>query len=311
MVAKGRDGLFFLNDNGKLEFFEPSDKIAGNTIADVIIHDDKLFVGTREKVYVLNEKEDTFELLPEKVNQFINKHELNKLISLPNNILMFGTLKNGILEWNRNSDEYRVFDRSNGLQNNTILSMDYFKGNLWLGLDNGIDRVSVDSPINFYTNVSGELGAVYDLIKEPNDIFLASNTGVYQLKDNILQLITGADGHSWNLTRTDDFLISNSNSGTLKIQRNKAEIIDNSTGSFYTKLSPSNEIFIGTYTGIIKRTKDTFTQLDNINFPVRKIIFENENTLWAAHPYEGVYRIELSDSLDRAISVNEISSFET
>ena len=309
LVAKGRDGLFFLNDNGKLEFFEPSDKIAGNTIADVIIHDDKLFVGTREKVYVLNEKEDTFELLPEKINKFINKHELNKLISLPNNILMFGTLKNGILEWNRNSDEYRVFDRSNGLQNNTILSMDYFKGNLWLGLDNGIDRVSVDSPINFYTNVSGELGAVYDLIKEPNDIFLASNTGVYQLKDNILQLITGADGHSWNLTRTDDFLISNSNSGTLKIQRNKAEIIDNSTGSFYTKLSPSNEIFIGTYTGIIKRTKDTFTQLDNINFPVRKIIFENENTMWAAHPYEGVYRIELSDSLDRAISVKEISSF--
>ena len=309
LVAKGRDGLFFLKDNGKLEFFEASDKIAGNTIADVIIHDDKLFVGTREKVYVLNEKEDTFELLPEKVNQFINKHELNKLISLPNNILMFGTLKNGILEWNRNSDEYRVFDRSNGLQNNTILSIDYFKGNLWLGLDNGIDRVSVDSPINFYTNVSGELGAVYDLIKEPNDIFLASNTGVYQLKYNVLQLITGADGHSWNLTRTDDFLISNSNSGTLKIQRNKAEIIDNSTGSFYTKLSPSNEIFIGTYTGIIKRTKDTFTQLDNINFPVRKIIFENENTLWAAHPYEGVYRIELSDSLDRAISVKEISSF--
>ena len=144
--------------------------------------------------------------------------------------------------------------------------MDYFKGNLWLGLDNGLDRIDIDSPISFYTDTSGELGAVYDLVKESNEMYLASNTGVYRLADDKLKLIEGAEGHSWNLESVEGQIISNSNSGTLKIDTQTAEVIDNSTGSFYTQIAPSGKLLIGTYTGIIKFSDETISKVDSLNF---------------------------------------------
>lgn len=308
LVSKGRDGIFYLDNTDTLKFYQPSEKLIGITVADIVLHSGKLYVGSREQLFSLNEDLNEFKLLPEKVNQFIGRSELNKLISLPNGDLIIGTLKNGLLKWNSSSGDFQVFDRSNGLQNNTILSMDYFKGNLWLGLDNGLDRIDIDSPISFYTDTSGELGAVYDLVKEPNGMYLASNTGVYRLADDKLNLIEGAEGHSWNLESVEGQIISNSNSGTLKIDTQTADVIDNSTGSFYTQIAPSGKLLIGTYTGIIKFSDETISKVDSLNFPVRKIIFENENTLWAAHPYEGVYRVILSDSLKVAELVSEISS---
>ncbi|UAB85997.1 histidine kinase [Zunongwangia sp. SCSIO 43204] len=310
LVAKGQDGLFYLDNNDKLKFYQPSVYLKGTTIADIELHNQQLYVGSREKIYSLNTQNNQFELLPEKVNQFIGKSELNKIISLPNNDLMIGTLKSGLLKWNSQNGNYQIFDRSNGLQNNTILSMDYFKGNLWLGLDNGIDRIDIDSPISFYTDTSGELGAVYDLVNDSDQMFLASNTGVYRLADDKLKIIEGAEGHSWNLEKLESEILSNSNSGTLKINSENAEIIDNSTGSFYTEVSPSGKYLIGTYTGIITYTDDHFSKIDSLNFPVQKIIFENENTLWAAHPYEGVYRVILFDSLGIAESVKEVSGLK-
>ena len=167
--------------------------------------------------FYLDKKNDEFNLMPGNLNDAIEKSELNKILSLDHENLIIGTLKNGFLKWNRNNELIQVFNRSNGLQNNTVLALDVFKGQLWLGLDNGIDRMDIDSPIKFYTNTTGELGAVYDLIKESNKIYLASNTGVYFLDESGLRLIEGGEGHSWNLAKIGDKVISNSNSSTFEI----------------------------------------------------------------------------------------------
>jgi len=309
-VAKARDGLFYLDNQNELKFYQPSQELLGKMIADIKVHEGELIVGTRDAIFSLNENNNSFEILSTELNQFVAKAELNKIISLPNNELVIGTLKNGLVKWNRKNNEYQHFDRTNGLQNNTILSMLQFKGNLWLGLDNGIDRVTIDSPIKFYTDTSGELGAVYDLIKERNKTFLASNTGVYRLNNNGLNLIEGAEGHSWNLKKIDNKIISNSNSASFKVNENTVEVIDNSTGSFHTLVSPSNEILIGTYIGILKYSDTGFYKIDSLSFPVKKLLFETENIIWAAHPYEGIYRIKLTNDLQRALEINEISSLD-
>ena len=311
LVAKGRDGIFVVDNNDELQFFAPSSKLIGSTVADIEAYTDQLIVGTREKLYTLDEKSNEFKLMSGKLNDAIAKSELNKILAINNDEIIIGTLKDGFIKWNNRNDKIQVFNRSNGLQNNTVLSLDIFKGQLWLGLDNGIDRMTTDSPINFYTNTTGELGAVYDLIKEPNQLFLASNTGVYLLDDSGLHLIEGGEGHSWNLSKIGDKVISNSNSSTFQIINNKIKILDNSTGSFHTRLSPKNQILIGTYTGIGVLKDTFFYKIDSIGFPVKKMVFENDNVLWAAHPYEGIYRIQLSEKLDRAVSVQDIPSLDS
>ncbi|WBL24983.1 helix-turn-helix and ligand-binding sensor domain-containing protein [Zunongwangia sp. HGR-M22] len=309
-VAKGRDGLFTVGMNDKLTHFEPSE-IIKNTIADIIVHNKKLIVGSKDRLYQLDEELNQFELISPEVNDFISRAELNKLSSLSSNVLVVGTLKNGFLTWNIDTGKIQTFDRTNGLQNNTILSMDVFNGNLWLGLDNGIDRVEVESPINFYTDSYGELGTVYDMIKEEDHFFLASNTGVYYLDDEGLKLLKGAEGHSWNLTKTKNRIISNSNAATFQIYKDRAVALDNSTGSFESELSPNKDFWIGTYTGLAKLSDTAFTRFEKLDFPVKKIVFENERVLWAAHPYEGIYRISLSEDLKGTTEVYSLPSSDS
>ncbi|MDN3595180.1 LuxR C-terminal-related transcriptional regulator [Zunongwangia endophytica] len=309
-VAKGRDGLFILDENDRLIHFKPSE-IIQNTVADIIVHNEKLVVGTKDRLYQLNEKSNQFEVVSPLINSFISKAELNKVSSLSDDILVVGTLKNGFLTWNSETGEFQTFDRTNGLQNNTILSMDAFHGNLWLGLDNGIDRVEVQSPINFYTDSFGELGTVYDMIKEDDHFFLASNTGVYYLDDNGLKLLQGAEGHSWNLTKAEEKIISNSNAATFQVFKDRVLALDKATGSFDSEISPSNDLWIGTYTGIAKLKDTGLVRYENLDFPVKTILFENERVLWAAHPYEGVYRISLSADQKKTTEIYRLPSSDS
>jgi ligand-binding sensor domain-containing protein len=57
-------------------------------------------------------------------------------------------------------------DRNNVLMNNSILSIGLDKENdLWLGLDNGIVHIEINSPISIFYDNTGALGSVYSVVK--------------------------------------------------------------------------------------------------------------------------------------------------
>jgi hypothetical protein len=50
--------------------------------------------------------------------------------------------------------------------NNSILSIRLDKENdLWLGLDNGIVHIEINSPISIFYDNTGALGSVYSVVK--------------------------------------------------------------------------------------------------------------------------------------------------
>ena len=74
----------------------------------------------------------------------------------------------------------KYFNERNGLQNNTVLSISFDKrNNLWLGLDNGIDYISLDTPFtNLYTYPYSS-GAGYASVLFQGKLYLGTNSGVY------------------------------------------------------------------------------------------------------------------------------------
>jgi ligand-binding sensor domain-containing protein len=63
-------------------------------------------------------------------------------------------------------------DKSNGLINNTVLSLyQDFENNIWLGLDNGISVININSPFKIYSDDNGVLGTVY-ASKVYNEFFI-------------------------------------------------------------------------------------------------------------------------------------------
>ncbi|QED37894.1 histidine kinase [Antarcticibacterium arcticum] len=311
ILAIGKQGIFSLEENGELSPLPKQEILKGKTVIELEKDGKDLLIGTRNALYKFDG--ETFSLYEDSnLNGLLERYELNHILRISDVELVFATVKNGIIQYNKNLKNSRIYNRNSGLQNNTVLGMAVRNGKIWLGLDNGIDAINLSSPVNFYTDDTGELGAVYDVAFHNSQIYLASNTGVYQLNNNGLSLIEGAEGHSWNLEIINNQLYSNHNTGTYRIENLKFIPVESRTGSFDIIKAPENAgaLLIGNYTGISIYSPENgdLWELNEVNFPVRKLIYENPGVIWASHPYEGVYRIGLENDLKEHKFIRKIGN---
>ncbi|WP_300437464.1 LuxR C-terminal-related transcriptional regulator [Christiangramia sp.] len=294
IMSPRKNGLVYL-DKGTTRPLEGNQEVIKDlNIIDIEGKGDTLFIGAKEALYAyVDGKFSKFR--DQKLNNLLERSELNHIISVTDDEIILGTIKNGIISYNLETGEMQVFNRNSGLQNNTVLGMNYDKGRLWLALDKGVDMIDLKAPIIFYTDNTGELGAVYDIQKYQGDYYLASNTGVYSFTNGNLNLIDNAEDHTWNLEVIDDILYANHNTGIYKIVNNVFIPIEARTGSFSVKkvIDDPDKLLIANYTGITlyDKSKNSLRELESINFPVKDLILADKSTIWVAHPYEGVYKI--------------------
>lgn len=293
VAARGSEGLSFLDENG--DAMEPAGDLRllqGKKIVDLKTYKDSLFIGTTDNVYVYSGntlREFSDPVLPKLLEQY----ELNHLLVLAPDELILGTLKNGIIHYK--NGRVKIYNRTSGLQNNTVLGMLYSHHKLWLGLDKGVDAVDLHSPFSFYTDKSGEIGAVYDITHFNDRFYLATNTGTYRFADRLPRQIKHSQSHTWNLETINGNLYANHNSGTYKIENDSFVPIDDRTGSYSFKQDQNNKdnFLICHYTGISIFNPDagTVKELEKVDFPVKKALFDSDGSIWAAHPYEGIYHL--------------------
>lgn len=309
IVGVGGAGVHYLDETGELEPLPNQESIKGEGIRELIVHGDQLLIGVRNGIFLFDGSA-VKKLRSSKLNRELESFELNHVLSLSPGELVIGTLKNGIIFFREDTEEVLTYDRQDGLQNNTVLSMANRNGKIWLGLDNGIDAVDMHSPVKFFTDESGELGSVYDMILHNDDLYLASNTGVFKVIENEPKLLRGAEGHCWNLQVHEGILYSNHNNGTYKIINDAFVPVDQRTGSFQIIKHGSGKFLIANYTGIDHYDEATgeVKRINGINFPVKKLISEDSTTLWATDAYEGIYRIGLTKKGDSTTFVSKIRS---
>lgn len=307
LLVAGHKGIFKLKDN-KLTPLESAHFFSNRLIVDIIPLNKGLFVGTKlNGCYLLKDKE----LIPwdSEINEELKTQQLNKIIKLSNGKIAFGTIKNGVYLYDDANEKVERLNRNTGLQNNTVLSISEFKEQLWVGLDNGIDRVQLNTPITYYIDYSGTIGTVYDVAVLSDIVYLGSNTGIYYIKNNELHFIEGSQGHVWDLEVLDGTLICGHNTGSFIIENETLTKISDFTGGYQLVSLPKGggSYLQGTYTGLSKFSKNksnswSVNTIKNINFPVKQLCFENSTTLWAAHPYKGLYRMTLNDSYDSILT---------
>ncbi len=311
IVAASEEGLFELKDNSLIPL-KNQDELIGKMVTDMELVDGKLMVGTKLNGCYLFEN-DTLIAWNKKLNEELKEHQLNKILRLDNGKIAFGTIKNGVYLYDGQTRKSRIFNKKAGLQNNTLLSMLQYKDQLWLGLDNGLGRVQLNSPITYYTDNSGSLGTVYD-IKIFNDrLYLGSNTGVFYFVNDELNFIEGSQGHVWDLEIVDGDLFCGHNTGTFRIYNGSLEKVSEVSGGYeIVKIPEHNKAYMqGTYNGLAKyRGQENgnweVTKVVGINFPIKQLCFESTNILWAVHPYKGFYRVHLDDAYQ---SVTKIEQF--
>ncbi len=312
-VSTLKNGVFSLeNDTLIPTIYE--DVLKDAHVVSISLLNDKLFITTSLNgcfIYSNNK------LTPWKseINELIKEHQLNKFSKLENGHMVFGTIKNGVYLSNSLGDIIFHVNKESGLANNTILGQFVdFNQKLWLGLDNGIASVDLNSHLKFYNDISGKLGAVYDVIKYKGTIYIGSNTGLFYLdNDGKLQFIDNSQGQVWDLKEINGQLFCGHNNGTYLIENYKLKLISDFTGGWVIKKVPeqSNLYIQGTYAGLVRfkneNGKWNVKHLGKTTIPVRFLVFEDNHTVWAAHAYSGLYKIKLSPNYD---SITSIKSYE-
>jgi ligand-binding sensor domain-containing protein/DNA-binding CsgD family transcriptional regulator len=308
-VATLNNGIYQLKDHTLEQ--KINHKILNNTkVVSITKYNGKLFIVTSLKGCFVYENN---EIIPVdfEINTNIKQHLLNGFSVLENGDMVFGTIKNGVYITNAKGDIVFHINKENGLINNTILSQFLdSENNLWLGLDNGIAKVDLNDQNYFFNDVSGRLGAVYDVINYDNTIYIGSNTGLFYIdKDDSLQFIEGSQGQVWNLKEIEGELFCGHNEGTFLVKDYKLKPIATVPGGFTIKKVPNkNSTYVqGTYVGLLKYEKKNgiweSIYLGKTTIPSKYLVFEDEQTAWVAHAYKGLYRVKFDENYDSITSI--------
>lgn len=295
----------------------------GNTgVLSILPYKENSFIiGTgKNGLFIYNGQ--TFSPLPSTANSFLKTYQLNNGVKILNKYYAYGTILNGLIIIDENGKVVQRINKSSGLQNNTILSL-YADNeqNLWAGLDNGIDRIELNSPLYFYFDKAGKFGTVYSSLIVKNKIYLGTNQGLFVspwIPENgnlfnsfDFSLIPNSQGQVWDLHEIDNQLLCGHNDGTFNVSGSQIERISAISGGWTIKKLNSNPNYLiqGTYTGLVIFVKDAAGKwkfshkITGFSEPSRYVEQDSKGDIWVSHAYKGLYKLTLSPDLKKVTTI--------
>jgi DNA-binding CsgD family transcriptional regulator len=288
---------------------------------DKILHDN-VIVGMYKvegKLLLLTDKSGFFFLENNRLKKWeiegeksFEGYRLYSSLRLSDGSFAMGSIANGLIWIDAEGKVILELNKANGISNNTILTLfEDQNQNLWLGLDNGIDCVNVNSPFLEYNDDIGKIGAVYASARSGNYFYLGTNHGLYfrdiNSRDDFRQ-IPGTEGQVWNLSSINGDLFCGHDLGTFHVVGTKATKIGNIPGTWAFKKHPkSNDLLLqGNYSGIhvLQKVNNSWVYKNKLKgFDISSRFFEmvNDTTLLVGHEYKGVFKLSINPEFDSVI----------
>lgn len=237
------------------------------------------------------------------LNTIFKTEIINTAKFIDNERVAIGTAFSGLYIVNVKNGSYKNINRKNSLLNNSVLSIGFDKENdLWLGMDNGISHVEINSPYSIFSDNTGVLGSVYAVAPYQNGYLLGTNHGLFKYQNKIITFVEGSQGQVWQINKIDNNYIIGHNDGTFVFQNNNFSKLNSITGGWkLIKSSYSNHYFQANYSGIeIYEDQKLLNhvKIKGLTKPIKNIVQTKSNELWAADSYKGLYRIELDAKLN-------------
>ncbi|WP_133532926.1 helix-turn-helix and ligand-binding sensor domain-containing protein [Flavobacterium dankookense] len=294
-AASVKDGVF-LFENNKFTKIEKWNLLENNIIHAIDKAKNKMFFFT-QKNGVYYEENNTLKPWLHPINELLKKETIITAKAISNNRLVIGTAFQGVYVVNLNDNSYNNISRKNALKNNSILSIGTDKENdLWLGLDNGISHIEINSSYKIFSDNTGILGSVYTMAPLNNGLLLGSNHGVFKYQNKELTLLPNSQGQVWDILKVKDKYLIGHNDGTYIYENNDLKKVNSISGGWkFLKSNFHDAYFLANYSGIViyENPNDfqNFKRFSNLTKPIKNIIQNKENELWAVDNYRSLYRL--------------------
>jgi DNA-binding CsgD family transcriptional regulator len=283
---------------------------------------DTLLVSTLKTGFLLvsNEK-----VIPWKINDkgVIQNSGIYCATQLEEETFAFGTSTKGVFILNKKGQVIQHINNKVGLQVNHVLSLYKDRsGDLWAGLDNGIDLIETSSPFTHIFPDEDLKSMGYAIQIHEGKIYFGTSSGVYAndwkpyynpTLNLPYSLVANSRGQVWDLSIHENDLLLNHHEGTFIITDERAIRIHPKAGSWMQLPVLENLYLSGHYDGLLLLEKkqewkviDDF--LHNLGESCRIMVQDEQGNVWVSHPYHGVYKLRFNTDFS---SLEEIQQYDS
>jgi ligand-binding sensor domain-containing protein/DNA-binding CsgD family transcriptional regulator len=309
-------GLLEFQDN-ELFLLRSSEILKGRKITMMVPYGERnIVIGSDDGSLFMY---DGLQILPWKTSaeKFLKQNQVITGLTLPDGSIVIGTLHNGFLVIDQNGKPLQHINSSKGLQSSSILAIHSDDGgNLWLGLENGIDFVELSSPFTAINERSGLPGTGFASVHEESRLYLGTSHGVYYkdrfayedpLSDNKdFRLVENSSGQVWNLDNRHGELLLAHNDGAFNIRDGKAQkIVEGGNWIFMRSKNYPGLLLAGGYSALLIFDRERSgswrfrNMLPDFRESFRIVEEDQKGNLWLSHPHKGLFKLTPHDSLRR------------
>jgi len=249
--------------------------------------------------------------------QLIENQRIYSATVIDNTWIGLATTNAGVFIIDAKGELIQSLTKTEGIQNNNILNIFSDKqGNLWLGLNNGIDCIGFNNAIK-HINPKYQDASAYATIIHQNKLYVGTSSGLFSvpLTEKLdlsfnrgdFSLIPNTVGQVWNLSEVNNELILSHHEGAFAIKNDEANLISNMTGFWnfqpitgLQNMVPgnnlNNQVVAGNYKGLAffnqSGSKFQLTgQVPNFTQSSRYVAVDDGAHIWVSHPFHGVYKV--------------------
>ncbi|WP_395062314.1 triple tyrosine motif-containing protein, partial [Flavobacterium sp.] len=311
------EGLFEI-ENGKSKLVSNNPILKQNKIVTIIGKDDSLYIETQSNGFYKLTNTNLTKFVTEADTQLESSTIYNSQV-LSDGSFAIGTVSNGIYILSDSGKIKYHITQNKGLSNNTALCLfEDLDKNLWIGLDNGINCINMQSPVKSYLDDTGIFGTVYASILYKNNLYIGTNQGLFcknYFSNDEFKFIAGTKGQVWSLFEYDNTLFCGHDSGTFLIENQSAKNIFSQSGTWKFEFVSNNPNLIlqGNYYGIsvLEKINNQWRFKNKVlgfNYSCKYFEITNKNEVFVSHEYKGVFKFQLNTTFDRALHCTTFSN---
>ncbi|UPQ78356.1 histidine kinase [Flavobacterium azooxidireducens] len=307
-VASVNRGVFEF-DGKNFIYIKKWDAVLNNVIHAIAKNNNEIYIFTlKNGVFV--EKNEKLQPWNHPINEALKSEVIITAKFYQKNKLVLGTASKGVYIVQMDSGEFININRNNRLSNNSVLSISVDKENdIWLGLDNGISHIEINSPFRIFSDNTGELGTVYSIAASKNGYLLASNHGVFTYENKSLKIVPNSQGQVWNVKKIDDNFVIGHNDGTFLYDFKSYRKINPLNGGWQLKKDLYHDRYIqSNYLGLaFFENKNDFSQYKRLNTvyrPIKDFVQTGQYEIIASDSYRGLFKIKYNEKLELVSYLN-------
>ena len=306
------EGLYEI-ENSKSKLISKDSIVLNNKIVDIFSNDEGLLLQTQSNGFYkyIN---GVFIPFKTEVDVQIASSSVYSSQQLSDKGFAIGTVSNGIFIITAEGKLKYHITQNKGLSNNTALSLfEDIDKNLWIGLDNGINCINLQSPVRSFSDDTGLLGTVYTSLLQNNKLYIGTNQGLFFKNfnsDDSFQFVKGTKGQVWTIYENNGTLFCGHDSGTFIIKDGTAQSIFSASGTWKFQTVPGRKdlLFQGNYYGlsILQKVNNQWifkNKISGFDYSSKYFEITDSKEVYVSHEYKGVFRFQLNNELTKAINL--------